>query len=531
MRKRFNVNGICYPDEHYMVNLDGRVREIKQLVDEKKYFVINRARQYGKTTILWALKEYLMTEYIVLSMSFQQMSSAVFQDEYTFCREFVNMIIRMVHNKNQKIEGISGEDLDALEENSLSGHMNLADMFHLLSRLCETAARPVVLIIDEVDSASNNQVFLDFLGLLRSYYLNRRQFAIFHSVILAGIYDIKNLKQKIRPDTAHRYNSPWNIAADFNIELSFTSKDIAGMLSEYENDHRTGMDEIKLSRVIYGYTSGYPYLVSRICMLIDERIKGRPGFEEDSHAWSEAGVTEAVKLLLNETDTLFDDMRKRISDYPELKKMLYAILFRGQSFAYNPDNFVIDIGRMFGFLKEQDNQVVIANRIFETRLYNFFMSEETLDDQSYKAASGMKSQFISGDGLNMERIMTRFMEHFTDIYGDSTDKFKEENGRRLFLLFIKPIINGVGNYYVEAQTRNQRRTDVVIDYLGRQYIIEMKIWHGEEYNRRGEEQLADYLDSYHLDRGYLLSFNFNKNKEIGTREIQCRGKKIFEVVV
>ncbi len=52
MSKTFNVNGICYPNEHYMVNIDSKLAQIKQLVDEKKYFVINRARQYGKTSTL-----------------------------------------------------------------------------------------------------------------------------------------------------------------------------------------------------------------------------------------------------------------------------------------------------------------------------------------------------------------------------------------------------------------------------------------------------------------------------------------------
>ncbi len=59
----------------------------------------------------------------------------------------------------------------------------------------------------------------------------------------------------------------------------------------------------------------------------------------------------------------------------------------------------------------------------------------------------------------------------------------------------------------------------------------MKIWRGEEYNRRGEEQLFDYLDYYHLDRGYLLSFNFNKRKQAGVKEIRYKGKTILEVVV
>ena len=54
---------------------------------------------------------------------------------------------------------------------------------------------------------------------------------------------------------------------------------------------------------------------------------------------------------------------------------------------------------------------------------------------------------------------------------------------------------------------NARRTDVIVDYRGEQFIVELKIWHGNEYNERGEEQLMDYLDYYHKDRGYMLSFN------------------------
>lgn len=89
----------------------------------------------------------------------------------------------------------------------------------------------------------------------------------------------------------------------------------------------------------------------------------------------------------------------------------------------------------------------------------------------------------------------------------------------------------MGNYYIEARTRNLRRTDVVIDYLGQQQIVKMKIWHGEEYNRRGELQLVRYLDDYALNKGYLLSFNFNKNKKVEMKEIYCNGKTILEVVV
>ena len=98
-------------------------------------------------------------------------------------------------------------------------------------------------------------------------------------------------------------------------------------------------------------------------------------------------------------------------------------------------------------------------------------------------------------------------------------------------MYLKPIINGIGNYYIEARTRNMRRTDIIIDYLGKQYVCELKIWHGKEYHERGEKQLIDYLDYYHLKKGYMLSFNFNKKKEIGVKRIKIGDKVLVEAVV
>ena len=149
----------------------------------------------------------------------------------------------------------------------------------------------------------------------------------------------------------------------------------------------------------------------------------------------------------------------------------------------------------------------------------------------HKVSTLEKSQFIQNGMLNMDKVMLKFREYFTDIYSDSTDKFIEENGRRLFLLYLKPIINGEGNYYVEARTRSRTRTDVVVDYHGRQFVIELKVWHGEAYNISGEKQLADYLDDYHLKKGYLLTFNFNRKKSTGVKEVRYKDKTILEIMV
>lgn len=131
----------------------------------------------------------------------------------------------------------------------------------------------------------------------------------------------------------------------------------------------------------------------------------------------------------------------------------------------------------------------------------------------------------------MRLVLEKFVEHYSSLYADSGERFVEESGRKLFLLYLQPIINGTGNYYIESRTRSMGRTDIIVDYYKEQYIIETKIWRGQEYNNRGELQVAGYLEDYHKDTGYMLSFNFNKNKQVGVKEIVVGSKLIIEAVV
>ena len=526
MHKKFNVTGCCNKQFHYMVDITGRLEEIKVLIDSGEYFAINRARQYGKTTTLMALRDFIQNDYIPVFLDFQFLTQAAFKDEYAFSRAFAKRFVLVA----QKLPD-AADKLERLKDCCKDDNCDMAVLFEQLSEFCAEVKKPVVLIIDEVDSASNNQVFLDFLSLLRGYYLHRQEYPTFHSVILGGVYDVRKLKQKLRPDEEHKNNSPWNIAAKFSVDMSFSTQDIEKMLVRYEEDYHTGMDVKGMAGLLYDYTSGYPFLVSNLCKIIDEDISSGKMFGSRSAAWTEEGFKEAVKKLLIEKNALFESLINKLTDYPDLKKMIHAILFSGDKVSYNPDNDVIDDASMLGFVKNVDGAMVIANRIFETRLYNLFLSEEEINSRLFTEGSVDKNQFVEHGILNMDLLMERFMVHWQELYHSADEKFIEENGRKFFLLYLKPIINGTGNYYVEARTRDNRRTDVIVDYRGKQYVIEIKIWRGNEYNKRGEEQLADYLDAYRQKRGYLLSFNFNKNKQTGIKEIVCGDKSIFEVIV
>ena len=257
--------------------------------------------------------------------------------------------------------------------NSENRFFSLKELFEEMGDICAASDKPIVLMIDEVDSATNNQVFIDFLAQLRAQYLKRFQQPALKSVILAGVYDIKNLRQKIRPEDEHKYNSPWNIAADFDIDMSFSKDDIAGMLGEYEMDYHTGMNMREMAGWIYDYTSGYPFLVSRLCQLMDEKVIRECGSREA--AWTEEGFYAALRMILSEKNTLFESLIGKLHAYPQLDKMLRTILFTGKTFSYAADGSVIDMAAMFGFVRNCQGNVAIANRIFETRLYNYYLSE------------------------------------------------------------------------------------------------------------------------------------------------------------
>ena len=527
MAKKFNVNGVCRPDLHYMVDLSSRLAVIRKMVEEGAYFTINKARQYGKTTILRALAHFLQGEYEVVSLDFQRMSSLSFKDEQMFVASFSEELLYTIKNIPEEIESRLCAFADG------TARLNsLQSLFRVLSMWCASTEKPIILIIDEVDTATNNQVFVDFLAQLRAYYLSRDQLPTFQSVILAGVYDVRNMKRKLRDDEEHKQNSPWNIAADFDVEMSFSVEDIAGMLREYEADYHTGMKVSEQASLLYDYTSGYPFLVSRLCKLMDEQLAGTDQFPDKSAAWTKQGVLEAVKILLAEKNALFESLIGKLNDYPDLKSLICRLLFQGQTIAYNADDPATDMLLMFGFVKVEQGTLQIANRIFETRLYNYFLTlPEVQNGEMYRLALWNKNQFIKDGKLDMEHLLEKFVEHFDDIYGDRDEKFLEEDGRRYFMLYLKPIINGVGNYYVESRTRNQERTDLIVDYLGEQFVIEMKIWRGNIYHERGEKQLAEYLSHYHLDKGYMLCFNFNRKKKSGLTKVQVNDKIIVEAIV
>jgi len=225
MNRKFNYTGACVPEKHYMVNIDERVAKIIALIDEGEYFSIDRPRQCGKTTTLDMLERKLSGgEYLVISLSFEGIGDTVFSSEERFVKKFLKLMEIEINLKDKKTASYLKQSPPEVSD--------LEELSRVISGIVEHSGKKIVLTIDEVDKNSNNQLFLSFLGMLRHKYLQRNKGKdyTFQSVILAGVHDVKNLKLKIRSGDEQKYNSPWNIAVDFDLDMSFAPHEIAGML-------------------------------------------------------------------------------------------------------------------------------------------------------------------------------------------------------------------------------------------------------------------------------------------------------------
>jgi len=527
MPKRFNDTGLCIPSRHYMVDTSQKVEKIIQLVDDGQYFTINRPRQFGKTTTLSLLAKQLnlRDDYLALSISFEEIDSDTYQHQERFIYEFLILLA-------QRLEFLKLPQLSRLIEQTCPQITNMPALSRFITKLVQSTPEKLwVLLIDEVDKSSNNQLFLDFLAMLRNKYLQRddSQGTTFQAVILAGVHDVKTLKAKIRPDYEQKYNSPWNIAVDFKVDLSFSATEIESMVQDYSQEHHIQPDIPAIAKQLHYYTSGYPYLVSKLCKFMAEDIV--PARQDEN--WTVDDVEAAFKLIVNGayTTTLFDSLTKNLENNPDLYNLILQIVINGESTDFIATNPMINLGYLYGILTpSQQGRCQIHNRIFEQRIYAHMMSE--LLQKKYAEVNGFSGpEFYTTDGLDVKTILQRFQAFMKENYSHRDARFLEREGRLLFLSFLKPIINGKGFDFKEPNVGDERRMDIVITHQNKRVVLELKIWRGDRYHQAGLQQLSDYLDIYGLTEGYLLIYDFNKGKTYKEEQIEFQGKLIFAVWV
>lgn len=125
-----------------------------------------------------------------------------------------------------------------------------------------------------------------------------------------------------------------------------------------------------------------------------------------------------MKLILAENNALFQSLIENLKAFSEMKEAIRSILMEGTTLAWNAQQDAIVQMQMYGLIRNDHDTVRIANRIFETVLYNLFLSDEELKNNVFTRAGELdKNRFVADGKLDMRLILERYCAAYTEIYG------------------------------------------------------------------------------------------------------------------
>ncbi len=181
-----------------------------------------------------------------------------------------------------------------------------------------------------------------------------------------------------------------------------------------------------ISKRIHEYTNGYPFLVCKICQILDtsEILKNRLSGEDST--WTQRGIDEAVGLLVKEPGiSLFESLMGKLINYPDLKKQLCSILMDGERIEALPYDHAQEQLKMYGFVTEKDGSLIISNRVFEILLYNQFLGEDSRNSSVRQAADMDRNIFIKYRNIE---LLSKILEcNIGDLFEIVSDPESLEN--------------------------------------------------------------------------------------------------------
>jgi hypothetical protein len=514
--RKFNITGKIIPEKHYYVDLTPQIEKLMALAEEGTYFVINRPRQFGKTTVLnfFARRLQASNQYAPALISFESFTQRPDITE----TEFYRRVAKLIGEELELVVDFSNLKTNDSEIDSRD------DFFDSMRQTCRRLSpRKLALLIDEIDAVPET-VVIGFLAGLREMFLERDRKPAPHAVCLAGVHDIKNLKARYRDETLSIGSaSPFNIAVDY--ELSpFNRENIRQYYMQHTKETGQVFDDKTIERV-HHVTNGHPWLVSVLAKTLVESI-----VPNRKHKILVKHAEEAIQKLINSRNPNFESLFKN-ARHPRLFPLVLDLL-TGKRREYNIQADNIDLGVRYGIFSEENQQLVIANRIYTQVLFKHFKEElggwgveEIVDRSELEDKSGH---------LDFRQVLDKF-QAFIRSKGAAVTKhsdFKEATGQLLLLCYLDSIVNGRGWTFKEVQS-GKGRIDVLCCYGNQKEVVEIKLWYGGRRYESGLTQLVKYLDSEGLDHGYLMVFDRRENapKDYSFKEHQVTGKRILAWVV
>ncbi len=208
-----------------------------------------------------------------------------------------------------------------------------------LQQWSESCPRPLVILIDEIDSLQD-EVLIAVLRQLRSGY-PRRPKHFPQSVALIGMRDVRDYKISNEASDSDRLNtaSPFNVKVESLILRNFTLEEVAELYGQHTIETGQQFTEAAIA-LAFDLTQGQPWLVNAIAKEITENL-----VEDITIAIIPDHIEAAKEILIRHQDTHLDSLAARLRE-PRVKAIIEPML-SGRRLGNIPNNdirFVLDLG-------------------------------------------------------------------------------------------------------------------------------------------------------------------------------------------
>lgn len=518
----FNTAGPMKCDIHYCVppleRLD--LGELLSLIDGQKYFILHAPRQTGKTSCLLALMAHLNEggRYRALYANLEPAQA----DREDVARGMTTAV---------QVVALAAKDLlgdrsaKPLADSVLASAAPAVALEAFLTEWCRASARPVVLMLDEVDSLVGDTL-ISLLRQLRAGYAKRPQLFP-QSIILCGVRDVRDYRiHSSAEKSVITGGSAFNVKAKSLRLGDFSRAEVEQLYAEHTQATGQAFTP-EAMELVWELTCGQPWLVNA---LADEACFEMPAGKDRSRPVTAELLAQAKENLIRRRETHLDQLADKLREERVRRVIEPLLVGELEPEKLHPDD--ISYVRDLGLIRTNGN-VAIANGIYQ----EVIPRELTYDTQVMLVQEA--AWYTGPDGrLDMRKLLAAFQEFFRQHSAHWVERFdyKEAGPQLLLQAFLQRVINGGGQIHREYGL-GRRRTDLLVEWPlpeggAQRVVIEMKLLYDslERTVADGLEQTADYMDSSGAQEGHLLIFDRRPARQweekIFLRDEHHRGRAI-----
>ena len=499
--RNFHVNGPVDPNKHYHVDRIAVKADLYAYIEEGKYITLNASRQTGKTTLFHEVVAELEAtdDYFGILLDFEMLKS--FEGEY-FYEELARYL-----NRWRTLAQPS-----APEPQTMRHH---GDFVWWLRNTVETLGKKGVVIIDEFDSAATS-IIEPLLSLFRGMYLqkNYRASDVIHSIIVVGVRDL--------PSLLGGTQSPFNIADPFTVPY-FPDEEIAALLQQHTDETGQAFEPDVVTSIAQD-SGGQPFLVNRLGQILTQDV-----VPDRTQPITMKDLDYGLARLVTENNTHFYSIVSKATPH---RKLLLPMLFYNQTRTDFLDPATQEL-IMYGVLRVYENEenlqlARVGNPIYRKMLLLRFAPPTEEIPINGKIAN----RHVIDDVLNFDGVLDEYKAFMTEhgvplIKSAKTGRPLEISGQYLLLSYLTAALNSIAGSVTIESLSKAGEMDILAFHRGNRFIVETKVWYDKSKYEAGKQQLLRYIKSAGLEKGYMVIFD----EQLEKNPLLTEEGEVFDVEV